>query len=179
MDDHGIARRLGDVIQGTDAAQVARAATAITAARRVFGYGVGREGLAMRAIIMRLRHAGLDAYVVGEMVTAALGPSDLLIVSAGPKAFSTVAALVGVARDAGGSVLWFTAREDIVARPAQSVVRIPAGTMHTGDDPHPVLIMGSEFELGLWAIGDILAYEVRLRLGQDAAALTERHTNLE
>jgi len=73
----------------------------IAAARKVGVYGVGREGLAMKGLAMRLFHMGLDAFVVGEMTAAAVGPGDVLIVSAGPGYFSTVSALAGEARRAG------------------------------------------------------------------------------
>ena len=39
----------------------------IAAAKRIVCYGVGREGLMMRALAMRLYHMGLDAHVVGDM----------------------------------------------------------------------------------------------------------------
>ena len=70
----------------------------ILAARRIACFGVGREGLMMRALCMRLMHLGFDAHVVGDMTTPPIGPGDLLMISAGPGAFSTALALLGVAR---------------------------------------------------------------------------------
>ena len=46
----------------------------LLAAERIVCYGVGREGLMMAAIAMRLMHAGFKSYVVGEMVTPPVGP---------------------------------------------------------------------------------------------------------
>jgi len=54
----------------------------VRAARRVALYGVGREGLVMRALAMRLYHAGLRAFVVGDMAAEPVGPGNLLMVSA-------------------------------------------------------------------------------------------------
>jgi len=71
---------------------------AIASAKRIALYGVGREGLMIKAFAMRLYHLGLDAHVVGDMTTPPLGVGDLLVVSAGPGMFSTVAGLVGVAQ---------------------------------------------------------------------------------
>jgi 6-phospho-3-hexuloisomerase len=56
----------------------------LLAAKRIVCYGVGREGLMMAAIAMRLMHAGFKSYVVGEMVTpqsarAAQMPVDVVI----------------------------------------------------------------------------------------------------
>src|SRR3954454_12447252 len=84
----------------------------IRRARRICLYGVGREGLMMRAFAMRLYHMGLDAHVVGDMTTPPAGPGDLLIVSAGPGAFSTVLGLLGVARAAGARTHCVTAQPD-------------------------------------------------------------------
>jgi len=57
---------------------------AIVAAKRIALHGLGREGLQMRGLAMRLFHMGLDVHVVGDMTTPPLGPGDLLIVSVGP-----------------------------------------------------------------------------------------------
>ena len=79
----------------------ARMGDEILDARRIACYGVGREGLMMRALCMRLMHLGLDAHIVGDMTTPPVGEGDLLLVSAGPGAFSTVMGLLGVAKSAG------------------------------------------------------------------------------
>jgi 6-phospho-3-hexuloisomerase len=53
-------------------------------ARRTACYGVGREGLMMKALCMPLMHLALDAHVVGDVTAAPIGQGDLLLVSAGP-----------------------------------------------------------------------------------------------
>ena len=99
-------------------------------ARRIATYGVGREGLMMRALCMRLMHLGLDAHVVGDMTTPHLGGADLFVVSAGPGTFSTVNALLGVARDAGARTVVVTAQPDGPApRSADTVIHLRAQTM--------------------------------------------------
>ena len=45
-------------------------------------HGLGRDGLQMKGLAMRLFHLGLDAHVVGEMTTPPVGTGDLLICSA-------------------------------------------------------------------------------------------------
>src|SRR5580700_1654206 len=83
---------------GDDVAE--RMCAEILKARRIACYGVGREGLMMKALCMRLMHLGLDAHMVGDMTTPPVGSGDLLIASAGPGTFSTVMALLSVAREA-------------------------------------------------------------------------------
>ena len=82
----------------------------ILKARRIACYGVGREGLMMKALCMRLMHLGLNAHVVGDMTSTPVGKGDLLLVSAGPGSFSTVLALLSVAREAGARTMVVTAQ---------------------------------------------------------------------
>ena len=166
---------------------------AVLAARRVACFGVGREGLMVRAFCMRLMHLGFDAHVVGDMTTPPVGAGDLLVVSAGPGAFSTALALLGVAKDAGARTLVVTAQPDgAAARVADVVVHLPAQTM--ADDlpagydagwrsappsAASVLPMGSLFEAVQFVFFDLVAIVLRERTGQTPAEMRARHTNLE
>jgi 6-phospho-3-hexuloisomerase len=62
-------RDLENVFERVDPAHLEVLGRELIAARRIVCYGVGREGLKMAAIAMRLMHAGFQSYVVGEMVT--------------------------------------------------------------------------------------------------------------
>lgn len=179
-----------------DPADIETAAAVIASARRIALYGVGREGLMMKGLAMRLFHLGLDAHVVGEMTTPAIGQGDLLIVSAGPGYFSTVAGLVGVARDAGARTLCVSARDDgPVARACDAVLVLPAQTMADdlgandlgADDlgagdrgaKTSVLPMGSLFEGVQYVAFELLVLNLREKLGETAETMRARHTNLE
>lgn len=152
----------------------------IQAARRIACYGVGREGLMMRALCMRLTHLGFDAHVVGDMTTPPVGKGDLLAVSAGPGAFSTVLALVGVARSAGARVLVVTAQPGGEApRQADSVIHIRAQTMADDRGGTSVLPMGSLYEASMLIFFDIVSIRLRERTGQTMDGMRSRHTNLE
>ena len=122
----------------TDAAN--RLCDEIERARRIACYGVGREGLMMRAFCMRLMHLGFDAHVVGDMTTPPVGAGDLLMVSAGPGSFSTVLGLLGVAHEAGARTLVITAQPGgEAARRSDVTIHLPAQTMAddrgTSDEP--------------------------------------------
>ena len=83
----------------------------------------------IKALVMRLYHLGLDADVVGDMTAPRLGMNDMLIVSAGPGNFSTVAALGGVARKAGSKIVCITSEPDgPVPLSADMVIKLPAQT---------------------------------------------------
>ncbi|MFN3577051.1 MAG: SIS domain-containing protein [Tabrizicola sp.] len=151
-------------------------------ARRIVCYGVGREGLMIRALAMRLYHMGLDAHVVGDMSCPPVGPGDLLVVSAGPGGFSTVEGLIGVARKAGARVACVTAQAQGPApRAADRVFLIPAQTMANdqGAAATSVLPMGSLFEGAQYLAFELLVLALRDHLGVTPEAMRARHTNLE
>ena len=172
---------LGGVFEDTDEAALDTLCDEVLAARRIACYGVGREGLMMRALCMRLMHLGLDAHVVGDMTTPPVGPGDLLVASAGPGAFSTVLALLGVACEAGARTAVITAQPDgEAARQADAVVVLPAQTM--ADDrggPAKLLPMGSLYEAVQLVFFDLASIRLRERTGQSPDEMRTRHTNLE
>ncbi len=153
---------------------------AILEARRIALYGVGREGLQMKGFAMRLFHLGLDAHVVGDMTTPPLGEGDLLIVSAGPGAFSTVLALIGVAREAGARVAVVTAQpQGEAAARAEVVTHLPAQTMADDRGGSSVLPMGSLYETTQMVFFELVVLALRDRLGETPDSMRARHTNLE
>ena len=162
--------------------QVEALSTALANAGRIACYGVGREGLMMKAVAMRLYHLGLDAHVVGDMTTPPVGPGDVLFVSAGPGYFSTVAALAGVAQDAGAKVLCITAEPDgAVPQAADQVTHLPAQTMAAdqGGAATSILPMGSLYEAMMFLFFEILILDLRDRVAISPDAMRAHHTNLE
>jgi 6-phospho-3-hexuloisomerase len=153
----------------------------VLGARRIACFGVGREGLMIRAFCMRLMHLGFDAHVVGDMTTPPVGPGDVLVISAGPGGFSTANALLGVARDAGARTVVVTAQpEGAASRHADALIHIPAQTMANDLDAEPSLLpMGSLFEIAELIFFDIVAMLLQRRTQQTAESMRERHTNLE
>ncbi|CAI0546922.1 unnamed protein product [Linum tenue] len=172
-------------------------AVAAAAARRgkVFLYGVGREGLMLKALCMRLAHLGLSTHFVFDMTTPPIAAGDLLIASAGPGGFSTVDALCSVARSCGGEVLLLTAQPKTGSciKHADKVCYVPAQTMadDKGDDDggdeeeekssgrRPLLPMGSVYEGALFVLFEMAVYKLGEVLGQTAEEIRARHTNLE
>lgn len=174
---------LGEVGAVLDAAlpgQVEALAQPILDARRIALFGVGREGLMMLALAMRLFHMGLDAHVVGDMTTPPVGEGDLLIVSAGPGDLSTVTALVGTANGAGARTLCITAEPDgVTSKAASAIVHLPAQTMARDRGGASVLPMGSLYEAAMFLFFEIAILHLRERIGISAEEMRARHTNLE
>ena len=153
----------------------------ILKARRIACYGVGREGLMMRALCMRFMHLGLDAHVAGDMTTPPVGHGDLLIASAGPGTFSTVLALLGVAHESGARTMVVTAQPEGPAPAAADVViHLPAQTMANDQGGSSSLLpMGSLYEAVQLVFFDLISILLRERTGQSPGQMRARHTNLE
>jgi len=175
------ASEIGAAVQGVDPVALDGMVVALAQAHRIVCHGVGREGLMMRALSMRLYHMGLDAHVVGDMSCPPVGEGDLLVVSAGPGAFSTVMGLIGVARGAGARVACVTAVPDgAAAQAAHHVLVIPAQTMANDQGGAvSVLPMGSLFEGAQYLTFELLILALRDHLGVAPDAMRARHTNLE
>lgn len=176
------AGEIRDAVAAIDPAALQGMVEELAQARRIVCYGVGREGLMMRALAMRLYHMGLDAHVVGDMSCPPVGPGDLLVVSAGPGGFSTVDGLIGVARKAGARVACVTAQaQGSAPQAADRVFLIPAQTMANdqGAAATSVLPMGSLFEGAQYLAFELLILALRDHLGVTPEAMRARHTNLE
>jgi len=167
---------------------VSELAAAAARGGRVFVHGVGREGLMMRALCMRLAHLGLPAHCVGDVTAPPAGGGDLLVASAGPGAFSTVDAICGVARGAGARVLLLTARPEgeFPRLQADVVAHLPAQTMADEEEAaaesapsRAKLPMGSLYEGAMFVLFEMVVLELTRVLGQSPSQMRARHTNLE
>ncbi len=161
--------------------QSERMCAEILQAQRIACYGVGREGLMMKALCMRLMHLGLDAHVAGDMTVPPVGKGDLLLVSAGPGTFSTVLAFLGVARAAEARTMVITAQPiGLASRNADVVIHLPAQTMA---DDHAnsagLLPMGSLYEIVQLIFFDLVSVLLREKTAQTPDQMRARHTNLE
>jgi 6-phospho-3-hexuloisomerase len=172
---------LAAALAGVSPDEIERMADEILAANRIVCSGMGREGLMIRALCMRLMHLGFDAHMAFDMTTPPVGPGDLLMVSVGPGQLGTMEALMKRAGGDGARTLVVTAQPDGSApRAADAVIFLPAQTM--ADDtgaPASMLPMGTLFEWLELAFFDLLALRLRERTGQSFEEVRARHTNLE
>jgi 6-phospho-3-hexuloisomerase len=173
---------LRGVFAKIDDTTVDAAVQMIADANKIVVFGGGREGLQIRGLAMRLFHMGLQASVVGDMTTPAIGHGDLFLVTVGPGEISTALALLDVAKTAGATILFITAQpEGRGARFADFVLLLPAQTMANdqGTAKSSVLPMGSLYEGCLFVLFEVMVLKLKALLDIDAAAMRARHTNLE
>ncbi len=177
----GILEELRQVLSKVRQEQIDALAEAAVGAARVFLVGAGRVGTATRALAMRLAHFGKPAFWVPDDTTPAIGPGDLLIANSGSGGSPSTLHVASQAAKAGAAVATITANPDSpIARLARTVLVLPGQTFKTDRSGWTSLLpMGSQFELALWILQDVLCLSLMRRLGLDEAALIARHRNLE
>jgi 6-phospho-3-hexuloisomerase len=172
---------LAQVISKVSEKQMSDLISALQSAQKIILHGLGREGLQMRGLTMRLFHLGLDVHMQGEVTSPPLGKGDLFFASAGPGDFTTIAALVEIAKKAGAKIAVVTAQpQSHLAKNADFVLHIPAQTM--ADDQAAktsVLPMGSLYEASMMLTFELLVLKLRPALGESFETMRARHTNRE
>jgi 6-phospho-3-hexuloisomerase len=173
---------LADVFDRVSDAEVDTALSMIANARKIVVFGGGRERLQIMGFAMRLYHMGINVAVEGDMTTPPVGKGDLFIVTVGPGEISTALALLGVARQAGATILVLTAQpKGRAAAFADAVLTIPAQTMadDQGAKKLSVLPMGSLYEGALFVLFEVMILKLRDKLKIDPETMRGNHTNLE
>lgn len=173
---------LAAVFEKIDDADVGKALGMLAGAKRIVVFGGGRERLQIMGFAMRLYHMGLPVAVEGDMTTPPVGKGDVFMVTCGPGEISTALALMGVAKQAGASILFLTAQPNSRgAAMADLVLKIPAQTMadDQGEKKTSVLPMGSLFEGALFVLFEVMVLKLRDMLKISPETMRANHTNLE
>jgi 6-phospho-3-hexuloisomerase len=161
--------------------QVEALMAAITQAERVFVCGAGRSLLMMQAFAMRLVHLGMTAYVVGETITPAIAPGNLLIAGTGSGQTRTTLALVEAAQSRRARVCAITAHpESPIGAASDLIVEIPTPvTVARSAVRASLQPPGSLFEQCLLILCDTMTMMFMQRLGVTEDEMRARHTKLE
>lgn len=175
-----ILNELTDVLQKQSAQEVEQAADRIDSYPRVFVCGAGRSGLMLSAFAMRLVQMGKCAYVVGETVTPAIGPGDLLIAASASGNTHTVCHYAQTGKKAGADLLVISAS----AQSALACIEKPTillNVPHKDQTDRQVQqgqMMGSLFEQSLLLLGDWMAQYLAEKNGKKQE-MRKLHANLE
>lgn len=171
-----VARTVGAV----DPSQLAEAAGALARAERVFVFGQGRSGIALRGVAMRLMHLGLVTHVVGETTAPAIGAGDVLLIASGSGTTGSIVRAAEKARSVGAGVVVFTASPGTPATvDARAVIVVPAQAKTDHGSAASEQYAGSLFEQSVLLLGDALFHSLWRRTGSAAEELWVRHANLE
>lgn len=154
----------------------------LIASKRVYIAGAGRSGLMARGFAMRLMHMGFSAYVVGEIVTPAIGAGDVLLIASGSGETGSLVNMAKKARSLGAKVALVTIfPESTIGQLADVALKIPAPTPKSDLENTAASIqpMGSLFEQSLMLTFDILVLIIMEKLGKTSDEMFRLHANLE
>lgn len=179
-----IAQELQENLSRIDAASAKQLMDAILSKKRVFVAGCGRSLLMMRAFAMRLMHLGLVSYVVGETVTPAIEPDDLLIIGSGSGETGSLVNMAKKAKAVGASLCLITIYPtSTIGSLADLVVHIPGTTSKSQKATGVKSIQpgGNMFEQCLLLYTDALVLTLAeySALGLTDESMMKRHANLE
>jgi 6-phospho-3-hexuloisomerase len=136
-----MASKVRGIANGISDGEVEGLIREILGAKRIYVMGAGRSGLVAKAFAMRLMHLGLTSYVVGETVTPAMNPEDLMIVFSGSGETKTIADIAESAKAIGGRLCLITSKKDSrIGRIADCCVVIESQRDAVGDE-------SAEFEI--------------------------------
>ena len=176
-----ITDELARTFDALDEAQLEELERRVLAANRVFVAAAGRSLLAIRGFAMRLMHFGYTAYVVGETVTPAIQPDDLLLIASGSGSTATLVVMAEKAKKAGADIALITTRPDSpLGALADHIVHLEAYTAKLPESGiKSVQLGGNTFEQGVLIVGDAIIIHIAGSSAEKNAELMTRHANLE
>jgi 6-phospho-3-hexuloisomerase len=172
--------------------EITRFLDEILKAKRIYVMGAGRSGLVAKAFAMRLMHLGFQAYVVGETITPAMKPGDLMVVFSGSGKTKTVADIAETAKDIGGRLALISSdKSSRIAMISDSVVIIESQRDAVKDDTAEFEIrqmmgehksfapLGTIFETASMVFADAIVSRLMEITRMEEKDLKTRHANIE
>ncbi|HEY9594014.1 MAG TPA: sugar isomerase [Spirochaetia bacterium] len=150
----------------------------IEKAHKVQLFAMGRMQASMRGFAMRLKHMGLDAWVVFDTTTPFIGKGDLLIVNCAVTEIDL--GIIKRAKKAGARVCVITAHpENEQGRLADLAVCVPGQIFGTPPEIRSIQPMASLLEQALFLFEDIVVMLLVEKRKVSMQEMQQRHTNLE
>jgi 6-phospho-3-hexuloisomerase len=164
-----------------DGAACDQAVESIETADKIFVLGLGRLGLMLKSLAMRLMHMGREVYVVGETITPNYGPADLLIVGSASGETKQLTSIAEKAKGIGGRVLAITGSPgSTITGIADTTIVVPAPSKNQAESTFSsVQPMASLFEQGVLLLGDSLVLALMAKSTKDNDQMFIKHANLE
>lgn len=155
----------------------------IQLANKILVAGAGRSLMMIRGLAMRLMHMGFQSYVVGETVTPAIEPGDLLIIASGSGSTGTLTVIAEKCKKIGADLALITTMPDSpIGRLADCIVEVKAATTKSDDNTRKTFQPGANtFEQSVLLIGDAIFIHMisKVSLEENNAILMKKHANLE
>ncbi|HEY7587595.1 MAG TPA: SIS domain-containing protein [Thermoplasmata archaeon] len=145
----------------------------LTEAKKLFVYGVGRSGLAARALAMRMVQLGVECFFIGETITPVVGEGDAVLIVSNTGATASAIQVANIARRVGARVISVTGVKTSKLAHASNIVLL----IQTNGEPQRSRLapLGTLFEDACLLLLDGVVAEVMARLGQTEADMRGRH----
>ena len=142
------------------------------------------SGLVARAFAMRLMHLGKPVFVVGDVVTPAIGPDDTLLILSGSGETSGLVQIAKKARTIGSTLLVATIQpRSTLGLLADLVLHVngasPKAVQQATDAVTTILPMGSLFEQSLAILLETTVIRLMEQMKTSEESMFARHANLE
>ncbi|MFN4133951.1 MAG: 6-phospho-3-hexuloisomerase, partial [Candidatus Hadarchaeales archaeon] len=181
---------LNELPNKIDGREAEKFCNAILKAKRIFAVGAGRSGLVIKAFVMRLMHLDLDVYVIGETITPALRPGDLLVALSGSGETDLIVESARIAKKIGAKIAALTSYpRSRLGRLSDIVVTIPGRTKiaktkvfmsrELSGEYAPLTPLGTLFEIGSMVFLDSVVAALMKKLGRNEEEMRARHATIE
>ena len=178
-----ITRELSACFADLEEKQLKDLETRIRQADKIFVAGAGRSLMMIRGLAMRLMHMGFRSYVVGETVTPAIEPGDLLIIASGSGSTGTLTVIAEKCKKIGAELALITTMPDYpIGKLADCIVEVKAATTKSDANTRKTFQPGANtFEQSVLLIGDAIFIDIISdgNLEEKNEILMKRHANLE
>lgn len=169
-----LSRTVGDIVDEISPRAIDRFVTELSRKKkRVFLCGSGRTGLVVRAFALRLRHLGIDAWVIGEVGTPPVRRGDLFVACSRSGRTASVFSFATLARKEGARIAFIGESGNTPKSGVQLRVEFAIGSRAR------VAPLGTVFEHSLFLFFDSLVLRLMERLRQTERQMKGRHANLE
>ncbi|MFH1559280.1 MAG: 6-phospho-3-hexuloisomerase [Patescibacteria group bacterium] len=161
----------------------------ILSARRVFVFGAGRSGLIGKAFAMRLMHLGKEVFFIGETITPAIQPGDVIFFISGSGDTLSVTNMLKAAQKKQIKILGLTARKNgTLYKKGDEIICLDTEnclcsgdylTMQILGSYRKVAPLGTSFESSALVYLDSLIVLLMAQLDKNEQDLKLRHANIE
>jgi 6-phospho-3-hexuloisomerase len=153
--------------------EIAETVQILTAAKKLFVYGVGRSGLAARAFAMRMVQLGIDCYFIGETITPVVGDGDAVVIVSNTGSTMSAIQVANIARRVGAKVISVTGHPTSKLAHASNVVLLIQ--TNGGATQSKLAPLSTLFEDAAVVLLDGVVAQVMEKLGQSEADMRGRH----
>jgi 6-phospho-3-hexuloisomerase len=187
-----MARKIGKIADSLSDKETETFLQEILRAERIYVMGAGRSGLVAKSFAMRLMHLGFTAYVVGETITPAMRPNDLLVIFSGSGRTKTIADIAETGKEIGGRIALITANhESRIGKMADAIVIMESQRDEVRDESAEFEVrqmtgehrsfapLGTLFETAAMIFADACISRLMEISKIDEKQLQDRHANIE